>query len=131
MTESAKGRFTLLEGFPADVLAIEAHGLIDHDAYTRDLIPAIEARLAAQGRLKLLYALGEDFAGFTAGAMFEDSKVGLLHLSDFARVAVVGDVAWINAGVRFFAPLIPCPVRSFTRADLAAAKAWITATDAP
>ncbi|MFD2174499.1 STAS/SEC14 domain-containing protein [Rhodobacter lacus] len=122
-----KGRFTLIEGFPADVLALEAHGKIDHDAYVTDLIPALEARLKAEGRLKLLYALGEDFEGFTAGAMFEDGKVGLLHLGDFARIAVVSDVAWVNGGVRLFAPLIRCPVRTFPRAQIAAAKDWISA----
>lgn len=125
------GRFTLLEGFAADVLAVEAHGKIDHTAYVRDLIPALETRLAAAGRLKMLYALGEDFEGFTAGAMFEDGKVGLLHLGDFARVAVVSDVGWIRAGVQLFAPLIRCPVRVFSRADMAAAKAWISADPLP
>ncbi|SOB93083.1 SpoIIAA-like protein [Rhodobacter sp. JA431] len=122
-----KGRFTLLDGFPADVLAVEAHGRIDHDAYVEDLIPAVEERLAAAGRLKLLYALGADFEGFTAGAMFEDGKVGLLHLADFARIAVVSDVAWISAGVRLFAPLIRCPVRTFPRAEMAEARVWISA----
>ncbi|MBZ4021213.1 hypothetical protein CKO11_01880 [Rhodobacter sp. TJ_12] len=125
------GHFTQLEGFPADVLAVEAHGRIDHDAYVKDLIPAVEAGLAASGKLKLLYALGEDFEGFTAGAMFEDGKVGLLHLADFARIAVVSDVSWINGGVRLFAPLIRCPVRTFPRAELAAAKAWICENEAP
>lgn len=125
------GHFRLLEGFPADTLAFEATGEIDHDAYTKELIPAIEARIAAEGKVKLLYVLGEDFTGYTLGAMFQDTRVGVEHLSKFARIGVVSDVAWIRNGVRMFAPLMPCPVRTFTRADLAEAKTWIQATDHP
>lgn len=131
MTETAKGHFTLLDGFPADVLALEARGLIDHDAYTDELIPAVEARIAAEGKVKLLYILGSDFTGYTMGAALEDGKVGLLHLSEFARVGFVSDVDWMRAALRLFAPLIPCPVRVFGLADLAAAKAWIVAEDPP
>jgi len=125
------GHFRLLDGFPADTLAFEASGEIDHDAYTRELIPAIEARIAAEGKVKLLYVLGEDFAGYTLGAMVQDAKVGVEHLSKFARVAVVSDAGWIRNGVRMFAPLMPCPVRTFPRAELEAAKAWIQARDEP
>lgn len=127
----SKGHFTRLDGFAADVLAVEANGRIDHAAYAAELIPALEAQLAHAGRLKMLYALGPGFESFTAGAMFEDGKVGLLHLADFARVAVVSDVGWINASLHLFAPLIPCPVRCFTRAEMAQAKAWIEADDLP
>jgi len=126
-----QGHFHILGGFPADVLAVEANGTIDHDAYANELIPAIEAKIAAEGRVKMLYILGPGFEAFTTGAMVEDSKVGFLHLADFARVAVVSDVAWINAGVRLFAPMIPCPVRAFRSTDLAGAKDWIVAYDKP
>lgn len=125
-----KGHFAWLDGFPPDVLAIEARGRVDHDAYADELIPAIEARIAAQGKVKLLYILGADFAGFTAGAALEDAKVGLLHLARFARVAVVSDIAWMAAAVRLFAPLIPCPVRVFSGNDRGAAESWIRADDA-
>ena len=130
-TPAAKGHFTILDGFPSDVLAIEAHGRIDHDSYTTELIPAIQAKIAAEGKVKLFYRIGAEFSGYTMGAAMEDAKVGFLHLADFARVAVVSDVAWINAGVRLFAPMIPCPVRAFRSADLAAAKDWIVAYDKP
>lgn len=125
----SKGHFRMLEGFPADVLAFEASGEIDHDAYTQELIPAIEARIAAEGRVKLLYVLGADFTGYTMGAMVEDAKLGFGHLTKFARIGVVSDVAWIANGVKMFAPMMPCPVKVFALAEREAAKAWLLAED--
>ena len=130
-TPAAKGHFTILDGFPSDVLAIEAHGRIDHDSYTTELIPAIQAKIAAEGKVKLFYRIGSEFSGYTMGAAMEDAKVGFLHLADFARVAFVSDVEWMNLAVKLFAPMIPCPVRVFSEAETAAAKAWIVATDEP
>ena len=40
------------------------------------LVPAAEERLARHKKLRLLYHLGPDFAGFTAGAMWDDTKIG-------------------------------------------------------
>ncbi len=127
--QSKPGHFTIIDGFPADVLAIEAHGKIDHDAYTNELIPAIRDTIAAEGKVKLLYVIGSEFSGYTMGAALEDAKVGFLHLADFARIAFVSDVEWMNAAVKLFAPMIRCPVRVFPHAELAAAKDWIVAVD--
>lgn len=117
----------ILTGYPPDVLAVEATGHVTAADYEQVLIPAVEAAVKAEGKVKLLYLVGEGFAGYSAGAMWDDARLGLLHMGDFARVAVVSDVPWLTASVKLFAPLIPCPVHVFPVADLAAAKAWITA----
>ncbi|MBI1219787.1 MAG: STAS/SEC14 domain-containing protein [Rhodobacteraceae bacterium] len=106
-------------------------GEIRREDYETVLIPAVEAKVKAEGRLKLVYVLGPDYAGFTAGAMWDDAKLGFLHMGDFARVAVVTDVEWIRAGVKIFAPLMPCPVHVFALAELEAAKLWIAENEAP
>ena len=87
----------------------------------------IEAAVKASGPARLYYELGEDFHGFSLGAAWDDAMVGLRHLSDFARVAVVTDIGWIRSGTALFAPLIPCEVRVFPLAERAAARAWIAA----
>jgi len=120
-----KGRFEILEGFPADVVAIEAHGLIDREAYEQTLVPLVEERIEREGKIKLLYVIGEDFKGFTAGAAWDDARLGLLHLADFARIAVVTDVEWIRLGVKLFAPLLRGRVRLFGLAEMEEAKRWI------
>ncbi len=123
--QKAKGRFDILEGFPADVLAIEAHGLIDREAYEKTLMPLVAERIGREGRIKLLYIIGQDFEGFTAGAAWDDARLGLLHPGDFARIAVVTDVEWVRFGVKLFAPLMRGRVRLFGLGELEEARNWI------
>lgn len=120
-----QGNFEILGGMPADVLAIEARGKITRADYETVLIPEVTRRTRTQGKVKLLYLLGERFEGYTAGAAWDDAKLGILHLGDFARVAVVTDVDWIRMGVKMFAPMLSAPVHLFHTAELQSAKAWI------
>lgn len=127
MAKDKSGSFSFLEGFPADVVAVSAHGHITREDYERDLIPRVLGSIRAEGRVKLFYEIGPDFSGFSAGAAWDDAKLGFLHLSDFARIAVVTDHEWIRLGTKIFAPLIPCPVHLFHVSERAAAKDWIEA----
>ncbi|SIO29616.1 STAS/SEC14 domain-containing protein [Vannielia litorea] len=121
--------FTILPDYPPDVLAVSGQGTIDAAAYEEVLRPALEERLRRHDHVRLFYLLGEDFAGFTTGAAISDARLGMSHLHDFARIAVVTDVGWIRHGVSLFAPLISAPVRCFELAQLGAARAWITEAD--
>ena len=127
MTSEKPGGFVFDGGLPPDVIGVTAHGHITRADYERELIPRVEERLRAEGKVKLLYELGADFAGVSAGAAWDDAKLGLLHLADFARIAVVTDHEWVRIGVRMFAPLIPCPVHLFHLTERAAAQDWICA----
>ncbi|MBI1417451.1 MAG: STAS/SEC14 domain-containing protein [Limimaricola sp.] len=122
-----KSNFTILDGFPADVVAIEAHGEITRADYEQTLIPLIEARIKAEGKIKLFYLIARDFAGYTVSAMWDDTRLGLSHLRDFARVALVTDVGWIRNGARMFAPLIPAPVHVFALSERHQAEEWVKA----
>lgn len=131
MTEAKLRAIEILTGYPADVVAIEAKGHVERADYEEVLIPAVTARIRAEGKVKLLYLIGPGFKGFSAGAAWDDAKLGFLHMGDFARVAVVTDVEWIRMGVKLMAPLMPCPVHVFHLAELAGAKSWIAAGDLP
>lgn len=121
------GGFTLIEGLPEDVLGISAAGEITARDYADTLAPLIRARLKTRPRLKLLYRLGPDFGGYSAGAVLSDARFGMTHWNDFSQVAIVTDVDWIARSVRLFAPLIPGEVRVFANAEFDAAKAWLAA----
>ncbi len=125
MTSDSSGNFDVLDGFPPDVVAIAAKGTIGRSAYEGTLIPLVEQRIKAEGKIKLYYEIGERFEGYTAGAMWDDAKLGMMHLASFARIAVVTDVEWIRLGVKMFAPIIPGEVSLFHLAEREAAKAWI------
>jgi len=123
----ASGKFEVLGGYPADVVAVSAHGRIDRAAYEETLMPLVEERIKAEGKVNLLYEIGEAFEGYTAGAMWDDAKLGLMHLADFAKIAVVTDVEWIRLGIKMFAPMMRADVHLFHLAECADAKAWIAA----
>lgn len=125
MSTQKNGYFEVLSTYPADVVAVQAHGYITGAAYEETLMPLIEERIRAEGKVKLLYIMGPDFEGFTAGAAWDDAKLGLMHLGDFARLAVVSDVDWIRMGVKMFAPLISGAVKVFPVAQMVDADAWI------
>lgn len=114
-----------LTGFGPEVLAFAGSGRITARDYREVVVPAVEEALKRPGKLRLFYRLEADFAGFDAGAMWEDAKVGLEHLTRWDRVAVVSDVDWLVQAVRGFGFLMPARVRTFSLAEAAAAKAWI------
>jgi len=127
MNSKQSGDFEILSGYPADVLAISAIGHIDQDAYTKTLIPALEKVIAREGKAKVLYMMGPEFTGFSAGAAYEDAKYGLTHLADFAQAAIVTDVEWVRTAMKLFMPFMGHKMKLFAVSELDAAKDWIDA----
>jgi hypothetical protein len=125
------GHLEILPGFPPDVLAVAAHGRIDGKSYDETLVPALEAVIEKEGKAKLFYLLGEDFERFTAGAAWDDARLGVLHLHDFARIAVVTDTSWIRGAVSVFGPLVRAPIKAFHLVERATAESWIARNDPP
>ena len=117
----------IMPGMPANVLAFKGVGKISQEDYEKVLIPALEKKLAAGEKLRLLYYLGEDYSEFEAGAMWADAKVGFEHLTSWEKIAVVTDVEWIKAMVGLFAFVMHGKVRLFADAELEQAKEWIQA----
>lgn len=115
----------LLSGFPGDVLAAAGRGEVSEDDYRKTLIPAVERMLKEHARLRVFFQLGDDFKGFTLGAAWEDTKLGLGHWRRWGRIAVVTDVNWVVQAMRLFSPLFHHPVRTFANADYQAARTWI------
>ncbi len=116
----------IIQGMPENVVAVNASGKVTGDDYDNVLIPVIEDRLKKHEKIRVLYALGPDFSGFTAGAVWDDAKIGIKHLTAYEKVAVVSDVSWIVNAVKFFSFVIPCPVRIFGNDKLSEAKEWIS-----
>ena len=120
------GRFLTLEGYPDNVVAFRAEGVITRDDYVETLIPIAEEKIRTGGKIKLFYWCGEEFKGFSAGAMWDDARFGLMHLGDFLKIAVVSDIEWVRQSVKLFAPLVRAPVPVFHNAAIEDANCWIT-----
>ncbi|WP_170295170.1 STAS/SEC14 domain-containing protein [Paracoccus aestuariivivens] len=118
--------YQLIEGFPDNVIAIRALGEVTSRDYEDQLIPLVREKAARLGKVRLLMQLGPEFEGYSAGAIWDDARLGLTHWRSFERVAVVSDIGWITRSVKLFAPLMPSEVAVFPNAAMDAAKLWIT-----
>jgi hypothetical protein len=114
-----------LDGFPDNVLAFRCTGRVTRADYDTVLVPAVVDALGKHDKLRVYYETGDDF-GLDPGAIWEDFKVGVEHLSRWEKVAVVTDVDWIKAAVRFFSFMMPATTRAFVPSEAAQARAWIS-----
>ena len=117
---------TRYDDLPDNVAAFLASGEVTAADYEGVLIPTVEDRLACHKKLSLLYHIGPDFTGFTAAAMWDDTKIGLGHLTSWERIAVVSDVPWVRNLVHAMGFVIPAPVRLFNHDQLKEAKLWVS-----
>ncbi len=117
---------TKLPGFPENIIAAACHGRVTREDYENVLIPAVEAALRTQKRLRVYYEISGDFAGIDPSAVIEDFKVGVEHLTRWDRIALVADVDWIRNTVRAFGFLLPGRVKVFHADQAGAAREWIT-----
>ena len=127
---SPKKGFAMIErmlDLPNNVVGFTASGEVTAEDYEAVLVPAIEEVFRSTKKARLLYVFGKDFKSYTGAAAWEDAKVGLKHLTQFDRVAVVTDTDWIKTLVKAFGFVMPCEVRVFAGEDLSEAHEWILA----
>ena len=74
-----------------------------------------------------LYQFGPGYEKFEGDALWDDAKMGMKHLTDFEKIAVVADDKWIRRSIKAFGWLMPGEVRLFEGGELEEAKAWIAA----
>ena len=118
-----------LKTFPENVLAFLCKGRVTKADYDSVLIPAVTAALKSQGKVRLYYETAGDFGGIDPGAIWEDFRVGIEHLSRWERVAIVTDVEWIKQTMRLFGFLMPGAMKSFPASQSDAARTWITSSN--
>ncbi len=117
----------IIPDLPEQVVGVRASGQVTAEDYESVVIPAVEAALLKFDSIRFLYHLGPAFTGFTAGAMWDDMKLGLGHLRNWKRVAVVTDHKWVEGALRLLSFAMPCPVKLFPDAELPEAKHWVVA----
>ena len=118
----------LIQGLPAGVVGVEAKGEITADDYTNVLIPAFESvqRASPDGKVRILYVLGRDFPGITAGGALKDAELGLGKLRSWERVAIVSDADWLRRAIHGLGWMVPGEVQVFATKDRDTAQAWLT-----
>lgn len=116
-----------LPHLPDRILGYVASGEVTARDYETVLIPAIDAMIKQQGTVRLLYQIGPAFSGFTAGAMWDDAKLGMAHLKAWEKIAVVTDIDWIAGAVRLFGFAMPGGVKVFSNGEYDDAVKWLGA----
>jgi len=92
----------LIEGLPENALGFTAKGNVSAKDYETVLIPAVQEKLKHHDKVRLLYHLGDEFEKFELGAMWDDAKVGLAHITEWEKIAIVTDVNWIQQAGKIF-----------------------------
>ncbi|MGH7983397.1 MAG: STAS/SEC14 domain-containing protein [Candidatus Udaeobacter sp.] len=112
-------------GLLDNILAVTAHGTVTAEDYENVLLPAVAEVLKRHKKIRLLFRTAGDFSGYTAGAMWDDAKLGVRHITAFEKIAVVSDVPWLVQATKFFRFLLPCLVKIFGSNNMRDAEAWI------
>lgn len=116
----------MISGLPDSAVGFEFSGAVSQHDYEIVLIPAVEAALVENDKVNLLCHMGPDFDNYELGAMWEDAKVGLEHVTAWRKIALVTDVEWVRIAVKVFGFAIPATVRLFNNNQLGDVKAWIS-----
>ena len=115
----------MMTDLPDNVLGIEAKGDVTDDDYDDVLIPAVEAHLTEHDKIRLLYVMGDEFDGYTMGAMWDDTKLGFKHPRSWEKIAIVTDDTSMLRMMKMFGWMGPGEFKAFGVGDLDAAKEWV------
>ena len=105
------------------VLEVQVSGKLAHEDY-RHFVPKFEQLIKQHGKLRVLFDM-TDFHGWEAGALWDEIKVDVKHLSDIERLAIVGTKEWEKQMSLFCRPFTTAQIRYFDNAKAAEARAWI------
>jgi hypothetical protein len=117
---------TRLTDVPDTVLGFDITGELTSDDYKETLTPALKAQREKYGKVRLLVLLGDEFKGFTAGALWQDEKLLDTNLSSFERIAVVSDSGPIRGTMHLFGWMIPGEVKLFDVGEVDKATSWVS-----
>ena len=114
-----------MNDLPDNVLGVSAEGKISVSDYETVSIPAIN-KIKRRKNIRLLYHLGNNFAGFDPNTMMVDAKLGMNYLSNWDKIALVSDHHGVNNFAKFFGYILSCEICIFKDAELEEAKKWIS-----
>jgi hypothetical protein len=112
----------MIDGLPDNVVGIIAKGRVTNSDCDKILKPAMESTLKRHDKVRLYYEIGCRFPG----AAWEDLRIGIEHIPQWERIAVVTDVGWVRHTVNALRFLMASDVRVFTSFQAPEGRAWIT-----
>lgn len=107
----------------AKVLSLALSGKLEKEDYEH-LVPELEMLVDEHGKINLMVEL-MDFGGWSAGAAWEDTKLGIRHFSDIGKLAFVGDSRWEQGLALFSKPFTAARVKYFDVKETDEAIKWL------
>src|SRR5262245_27142820 len=111
--EGANAVIEPIDGAPEGVVAFRAVGEVHAEDYHEVLLPAVQAAIGEHGKVRLVFELGPEYEGYSAGAEWEDLKLGMGNLLSWERCAVVTDHDHLAHAVRAFGWIMPGQLKTF------------------
>jgi hypothetical protein len=105
------------------LLEVSVTGKLTKDFY-ETFVPAVDQLLGDGKKVRILFRM-HDFHGWTAGALWEDTKFALHHWNDIERLAIVGEKKWQHGMATFCKPFTSAKIEYFDHADVEKARAWL------
>ena len=115
----------LQEKQDGNVLEVALTGRLAKEDYEM-FVPVVERLVGKHGKVRLLVAM-HDFHGWTAGAIWEDTKFAAHHFRDIERLAFVGETKWQHGMAVFCKPFTAATVRYFPHDAMREAREWVEA----
>lgn len=104
-------------------LAVHVSGKLVAADYER-FVPEFERLAGLHGKLRVLFDM-TGFHGWTAGALWEDTKFALHHFGAIERLAIVGEKKWQEGMATFCKPFTKATVKYFDHDHSTEARSWL------
>ncbi|MBD3671643.1 MAG: STAS/SEC14 domain-containing protein [Gammaproteobacteria bacterium] len=114
----------VMKGTPDNVIGFDASGKISEQDYDEVVIPNIEKHMETHDEARVVYHINSDFDGFSAKALWEDTKLGFKNIENWQKIALVTDRDWLENAARLLNFTIPAKVRVFEESELNQAIKW-------
>lgn len=111
---------------PTNMVGFRATGEVTEEDFKNEVEPVVKQLVDTTGRLNYLLLLDTDIDNFTAGAWFRDAWMGIKHLTDWERAAIVTDSEGVIKFTDGFSYVAPGEYRGFKKADYTAAVNWVS-----
>lgn len=112
-----------LTDLPPGVIGFEVTGKVEAEDFRDVVLPTFE-RAAKAGKFRAVLVVPE-FKGMSGGALWQDLKLGIPHLRDWKRIALVTDIDWMTHLTQMFGWMTPGEVKVFPLSKRAEAIGWV------
>jgi len=115
-----------LMNLPSNVVGFRATGNVTREDFEQVVMPEVERLIKKTGKLNYLLILDTPLKEFTFGAWMQDVLLGIKHLTQWNRAAIITDSSGVQHFTQVFSALMPGEFRGFDKLDIDVAVDWVS-----